>query len=298
MKVLAVINPISGGVDKKPFFDHFKNELSIFGIEYEKYTTTGKDDDEQLKELIKTYKPDRIASIGGDGTSIFTATTLLNSDIPFGIIPLGSANGMAKELGVDPDPNTALSDFLKSNLYCSLDLIHVNDKHYCMHLGDVGINANIVNDFSKEESRGMTSYAKHFIDRIINREFMEFHIEADGRIYEQTGFMAAIANSRKYGTGVVLNYHGNPTDGRFEVVVLTELDSKTLLSVGLSRFNEELAKVSSVLVYSCKEAKIRLNRSHMLQLDGELIGEVTEFTARIIPSAVKMVTTGKNPFID
>lgn len=277
---------------------HFSGEMDKFGIDYETFHTLGKDDDTNLKKCITEYSPDKIASIGGDGTTLFTACNLMDSSIPFGIIPLGSANGMATELGVENDPKDALSDFLQSNMTCPLDLVLVNNAHYCLHIGDVGINANVVEDFTKDEARGMASYAKHFVDRVVNRELMEFQIEADGKSYNQKGYMIAIANSRKYGTGVVLNYHGNPTDGVFEVVVLNDIDSRTLLRAGLSRFNEEMSKENNVTTISCKEAKVKLNKPHMLQLDGELIGEVEEFSGKVISSAVQLVTTRKNPFVN
>jgi diacylglycerol kinase family enzyme len=297
LRVLAVVNPISGGVDKEPFMNHFKDEMEKFGIDYEAFYTTGKNDEENFKKSVSSFQPDKITSVGGDGTTLFTACNLLDSKIPFGIMPLGSANGMATELGVEADPRDALSDFLKSNRTCPLDLILVNDKHYCLHIGDVGINANIVEDFSKDEGRGMVSYAKHFVDRVLRRELMEFRIVADGKTYSQKGYMIAIANSRKYGTGVVLNYDGNPTDGKFEVVVLNNIDSKTLLKAGLSKFNEELSKENNVTTISCQEAIVKMDNPHMLQLDGELIGEVSEFSGKIISSAVQLVTTTKNPFV-
>jgi diacylglycerol kinase family enzyme len=297
LKVLAVVNPISGGVDKEPFMNHFRGEMEKFGIEYESFYTTGKDDDSNLKKAISEFQPDKIASVGGDGTTLFTACNLLDTDIPFGIMPQGSANGMATELGVEADPKLALSDFLKSSLTCPLDLVLVNDEHYCLHIGDIGINANIVEDFTKDEGRGMVSYAKHFVDRVARREMMEFNIIADGKEYHQTGYMIAIANSRKYGTGVVLNYEGDPTDGKFEVVVLNNINSKTLLKAGLSKFNEEMSKKNNVTTISCKEAIVKLDKKHMLQLDGELIGKVSEFSGKIMGSAVQLVTTRKNPFV-
>jgi diacylglycerol kinase family enzyme len=298
LKILAVVNPISGGVDKEPFMSHFKSEMENFGIDYETFYTTGKNDDENLKKSISDFEPDRIASVGGDGTTLFTACNLMASKIPFGIMPLGSANGMAAELGVDNDPKNALSDFLKSHTTCPLDLVLVNDEHYCLHIGDVGINANIVEDFTQDKGRGMASYAKHFIDRVVKKELIKCSIEADGKTYEQNGYMVAIANSRKYGTGVVLNYVGDPTDGKFEVVVLNEIDSKTLMKAGLSKFNEEMSKENNVTIISCNEVLIKFDKPHMLQLDGELIGKVSALSGKIVSSAVQLVTSKKNPFVN
>ena len=58
-----------------------------------------------------------------------------------------------------------------------------------------------------------------------------------------------------------------------------------------------MSKENNVTTIACKEAIVKLDKAHMLQLDGELIGEVDKFSGRIITSAVQLVTTRKNPFV-
>ena len=166
MKVLLAVNPISGGVDKEPFLKYAKEHLDNYGIEYSIFKTTGKDDEVNLQKAVEEYKPDRVASLGGDGTTLFSALTLRDYDVPVGIIPFGSANGMAKELGVASDPKVAFVDFLQSYRLMDLDLIRVNDEHYCMHIGDIGWNAAVVDSFEKDPNRGMITYAKHFLNSL------------------------------------------------------------------------------------------------------------------------------------
>lgn len=89
MKFLFSANPISGGVDKEPFLDAAAKYCKKHALDHEIFRTTGDEDREQLKEVIQSYKPDRVAAVGGDGTVLFTAIALLDSGIPMGIIPLG-----------------------------------------------------------------------------------------------------------------------------------------------------------------------------------------------------------------
>lgn len=104
MKLLFVVNPISGGTDKQPFLRQADSLCAKYGIDSYVFKTTGKDDEKQLKTVLLTFNPDKVASVGGDGTTLFTSLALLNTSIPMGIIPLGSANGMATELFVNPIP--------------------------------------------------------------------------------------------------------------------------------------------------------------------------------------------------
>ena len=224
MKLLFIVNPISGGVDKKPFLKNAKSLCAKYGIDYHIFETTGKEDEKLLKNVLHTYKPDRVASVGGDGTTLFSSINLLNTSIPFGIIPLGSANGMATELYVNPEPIEALRDLVMSNIIGELDMLVVNDTHYSIHIGDVGINAQMVKSYEKDKNRGMVTYAKYFLEELKNISPFEIEVRANEETIKTKGVMVGVCNSRKYGTGVPLNLSGNPMDGKFEIVIVNHIN--------------------------------------------------------------------------
>jgi diacylglycerol kinase (ATP) len=64
---------------------------------------------EELKTAIKKSNAGRVIAVGGDGTLKLVAECLVNTETPIGIIPAGSANGMAKELGIPLDLQEALT---------------------------------------------------------------------------------------------------------------------------------------------------------------------------------------------
>ncbi len=219
MRLLFVVNPIAGGRDKHLFLNQAMLLCEKYGIDTTLYTTNGKNDDEELRLKISSVNPDRVVSVGGDGTMQLTARTLLHSEIPFGIIPMGSANGMAKELGVASDPMQALQDIIGSEIVVQIDMLRINEKHYSMHLGDVGINASLVERFALEERRGWLAYAKHLVDAVKNAPSFKVTIEINGQQHRHNAFAVVIANTRMYGTGAIINPQGNPFDGFFEIIV-------------------------------------------------------------------------------
>ncbi|OHX64835.1 diacylglycerol/lipid kinase family protein [Flammeovirga pacifica] len=298
MKILFVVNPISGDIDKEPFLQEAKQYLDIYGIHHVTFYTSGVNDLENLKKEISSYQPDRIASVGGDGTTLFTSTALIGTDIPMGIIPLGSANGMAVELFVDSDPMEALKELIISNVITGLDLIQVNKEHYCLHIGDIGVNAQIVKGYSSDSKRGMTTYIKYFLEQLRITNIIDYTIEIDGEEYNESGIMLAICNARKFGTGVPLNSISNPFDGKFELVAIPEMDFEDLILVGLSKFDESFLEEADGNVYSTDKAKIKFESLQLLQLDGEVIGDVTEIDIEIIESAVQYISTNKNKMIN
>jgi diacylglycerol kinase family enzyme len=166
MKLLFVVNPISGGIDKEPFLNEAKALCNKYNITCLIFKTTGKNDEENLKKLLLEHLPDKVVSVGGDGTTLFTALALMNTGFPMGIIPLGSANGMAKELFVNPRPEETLKDVIMSDRIAGLDMLKVNDEYYTMHLGDVGVNAQLVESYEKDPNRGMATYARYFFEEM------------------------------------------------------------------------------------------------------------------------------------
>src|SRR5690606_21525681 len=116
MKIVAVLNPISGGNAKDDFIEYYKATSNNFGIECQIFETTGTDDLMKLSDFLSHDDFDLIVAVGGDGTFALAALASAQFKIPVGVVPFGSANGMAKELGVNQDPNSAFDDLLKSRM--------------------------------------------------------------------------------------------------------------------------------------------------------------------------------------
>ncbi len=298
MKLLFIVNPISGGVNKDPFLKQAKSMCNKYGIDFSIFKTTGKDDTKHLLKVLETYKPDRVASVGGDGTTLFTSKGLINTDIPMGIIPLGSANGMAVELFVTLDPIEALRDILMSEVIGELDMVIVNHKYYSIHIGDVGVNAQIVEAYEKDKNRGMATYAKYFLEELKDIKAFDIKIEANGETISEEGVMLGICNSRKYGTGVPLNIGGNPMDGKFELVVVKKIDTNSLLKAGLSKFDESFHDSQNGIVVSTQKAEVSFKKARLLQLDGEVIGKFNKLDIEILKGAVKLITHNENLYLN
>lgn len=296
MKLLIVVNPISGGVNKDAFLAKAKAMMEFYNIDFEIFKTTGTKDEEKLAETLNTYQPDRVASVGGDGTSLFTGIALKGKNIPMGIVPLGSANGLAVELGVNSKPLEALKDILISQHIKGLDMILVNDEHHCMHIGDVGVNANLVEKYDRDPNRGMLTYAKYFIEELKDFNHFNLRVNINGEEVKNTVFMAAFCNARRFGTGVPLNNVSNPMDGKFEITLLNRLSTSVLIKAGLAKFSESFIDLDDVTILEGTEADVFFEEPQLLQLDGEVIGNFMHINLKVLESAVPFITHGGNPY--
>lgn len=287
---LFVINPVAGGKDKAPFYHLLDEQVADKGFSYEVMETSGAGDEQRLQKTLDRFHPQRTAAVGGDGTVQLVGKTLKDyPSIALGIIPYGSANGLATELNISPNPEESLQTFLESERELKMDIIRINDRYDCFHFADVGVNADLVKDFDRDRARGLFTYAKYLIRRLEDSRRQHFRIRIDGRTLERSGLMVALANASRLGTGVVLNRRGDIGDGFFEVVVVKELRLGDLLKAGLSTLQPDVDYGDAVECVSCRKAEVELPVPRNLQVDGELIGKVTYLKAQIKPAAVTVI---------
>ena len=138
LKLLFIINPTSGAA-KTDWPALIKKECDSKSLSFELFELPRDCEPDQLTEKIRKYKPSRVVAVGGDGTVNLLARSLLHLDIPLAILPAGSANGMAKEIGIPMDPEKAIAVCLEGHPK-KIHLLEIGDK-LCIHLSDLGFNA-------------------------------------------------------------------------------------------------------------------------------------------------------------
>ena len=283
-KYILVINPISGDVDKTEIVDKtiaIANEMNIDIVVYE---TTGKDDEEEILKLYLAINPERILIAGGDGTIKMVGEVLEQYDVVFGIIPAGSENGLAIDLNL---PKT-IEDNIKialQNDFVEIDMVEINKKK-SLHLSDIGLNAVLVKNYQNGTVRGKLGYALKVV-QTLNESDESFNaiIEFDGQKIICEAEMIVIANSQKYGTGVVINPKGLINDGKFEIIVLKSVNLLTIGKIVTGNVSEETEEVDS---YSTSKAAITTSRKISFQIDGEYCGEVDQLEISILPNQMKV----------
>lgn len=115
-KVLLVVNPVSGNLNKKGIIQTIENELLKINTQTVIYQTTGKNDSDKIRKLVIENKFDRVFIAGGDGTVKQVAEALVELLIPIAIFPAGSANGLAVNLAIPNNLEDQLKIAMGSNL--------------------------------------------------------------------------------------------------------------------------------------------------------------------------------------
>lgn len=290
LKILFVLNPVSGGkkkIDWEPLIKKYFTGLS-HTIEF--FVLSGKDDSGSLQYWFKKFQPQRVVAVGGDGTISLVAKQLLGKEMGLGILPAGSANGMAKELEIPEKPEEAL-DIIINGIIRSCDVIKINDKDLCFHLSDLGLNARLIKYFDESPLRGMWGYARMVVKVLWYKKLLTAHIEADDVDINIRAYMIVIANASKYGTGATINPKGNVTDGKFEIVIVRKLAISELFKMFWSYKNFNPKKVE---IFQTKKATITTKRDTHFQVDGEFKGKINKVKAEIITSQLNMIVRNED----
>jgi len=283
LKLLFIVNPGSGSDDTD-----FKTVISDFFLplnhHVEIYELPDKCSTDQISTTIKKAGADRVIAVGGDGTLKLVAECLKGTKTPIGIIPAGSANGMAKELGIPININEAL-ELIITGTPKEIHAVMVNDE-LCIHLSDIGFNAYIIKKFDDLPQRGMWGYAKATWKALWSHHLMEVEFEIAGETIRSQAAMVVIANATMYGTGVKINPEGKLDDDVFEVILVKKYSVMEIIKIRLTNlpFNPE-----KIEIFATKNLQIKTKHKVHFQVDGEYMGKVNQVNAKIIPAAISII---------
>ena len=163
-----IVNPISGSgqnsLSKKFLQEYFETEAYSITIKFSEFKG-------HAIELTKQSIQDQafiIVACGGDGTINEVASTLVGTNVLLGIIPVGSGNGLASNLGISKNIKRALQTIKKMKV-SKIDVGCVNKRYFFSNSG-FGFDANVIKNYEASERRTLISYIKSGL-----KSFREFH---------------------------------------------------------------------------------------------------------------------------
>jgi diacylglycerol kinase (ATP) len=291
-KALFIINP-TAGVQPVNFIvskdlDRRKNELSLSKSLNKEDTGT----------LIRGGfdKHDVFIAAGGDGTVHTVASELVGSNKIFGVLPLGSGNGFAKEFGFKMNVRSLLSD-IKKGESVDIDVIEINDK-LCLNVAGIGLDSFVAHSFNELKLRGFLPYV--FLTFKTFLQLRPFHvtIKCDGEeIVSEKLFVLTIANTRQFGNYAFIAPDARPNDGIIDLVLIKPFP-KILGPVFVIRlFTKRINKSKYVThIRTNKEIVITTNETRF-HVDGEPMNISGEVVVRIRKEVLKVLKTCRNKLI-
>lgn len=287
-KYLFIVNPISGDRDKADILESIQKFSEEHEIQQLILKTTGEDDENEVKKAIREYQPEVVVAVGGDGTVNLVAKQTAGTNLVLGIIPMGSGNGLAKDLNIPQNNLEKAFNLLFQSHTQRIDTLTVNGKFF-MHLCDIGFNARIVKLFNKGSSRGLLAYMKFTIKEFYKYRTTRYEIVTDNGNFRGKAFMITVANSNQFGSNLTINPGGECDDGIFEVIIIKNFPRKKALRLFLQLLFKRINFSPYCIILKCREATITCRKKKTLQYDGEISGEVTSAEVKIFPKNIAVI---------
>jgi diacylglycerol kinase (ATP) len=289
-RVLVVLNPKSGGYTAGDVHQalerHFPCEEGFCSV-----LELTKDLD--LARAIGEAKGrgvELVIAAGGDGTVSALANVLTGTRIPLGIIPLGTANVLARELGIPVDLEKACTLLAGPHATADIDAMQVDDQFYLTQVG-IGIDALMIRDTKKEHKRrfGRAAYLWTAFTRLVGFQPRRFLLTVDGKTGRRRASQIVLANVGTLGQPPFQwgpDIH--PDDGRIDVCIVRARTLAHYLLVawhvarGQHRRNRHVRYLTAE-----KTVAIQTKRALPVQADGEIIGR-TPIEVKVVPGAVRV----------
>jgi len=280
MKALIVINPIAGPGRTRTIgacVDLAKRVLASHHYETEVLVTKGPSDALDYSSAAARNGVDLLVAWGGDGTVNGVACAATAANIPFAIVPGGSGNGLARDLGIPFDPIAALTVAAAGRVR----RIDVGDLHGSLffNVAGIGFDARIAERLAMPGARrGLLGYVIATMEELRHYEPGAYSIRGAFDVHgtahmpdivERSALFIALANSRQYGSGAQIAPTALLDDGMIEIVVVEPQSGYRIMRQVPAFFRGTLCEGPGILMRSAASMELSSAQPIRFHVDGE-----------------------------
>lgn len=281
-----VINPASG--HDEPILNVMNDVFREHDVEWGVSVTQKFGDATEFARQAAADGYDIVAGYGGDGTQHEIANGIVGTDALMGVLPGGTGNGFANELGIPKKLQPALEVLCTSDHVRKIDIVKVGEGYFIQRLY-VGIEPESQTSREDKDKYGTFAYAITAFHRLKEFKEIPYTIHVDGETYEVPAMKLYVVNSGKSGTGIsVTGNFSSVDDGLLDVFILNLENLKTISSA-----TERMLNISSEhaknFIYQGQEISIDTDPDQPVWTDGEYTGR-TPISMKVIQGALRVIT--------
>lgn len=285
-RVVFIINPKSGLKINKVIEKIIVRKVSEKDINYSIEYTKEKGHGFYLAVKYINQGFNRIICAGGDGTLREILEASASKNVIVGLIPCGSGNGAARNLGIPLNVADAIEVALGERI-AEIDCGVCNSKLFINVCG-VGFDAHIARLFNQNKIRGLIPYFTHGITSYFKYRPVGVEVEFDDIKKFYRPFIIAVANGRQYGGGAIISPLSSVCDSKIELIVIEMASAFYFLKNICTLFNGRILENSKVHCFTSANFKLRIPTGSVYHLDGEdFISEDGLLKISVIPKALK-----------
>jgi diacylglycerol kinase (ATP) len=278
MRLLLVFNPHAGAGRAARFLPGVRSALENFA-DLTLLETGGAGDAIRLIAAVDLSAYDGLIAAGGDGTLFEVLNGLYTHDktqrIPLGLVPVGTGNAFARDLGLDPGDWEKAVGLIREGRLRQVDVGRVetpSETYYFLNIVGAGLPVDAIKMAVKLKFLGNSAYSLAALWRVIKLKSYPLFIEIDGKTIKQDSIFLEISNTRYTGTTFLMAPDAVLDDGLLDVTLLERLSRLRLLRLFPTIYKG--LHVHYQGIQTCKAREIRIMSPADLGLapDGELRG--------------------------
>ncbi len=284
-RIHVVINPASG--KDEPILNVLNHIFSQYGVDWT-ISVTHKygEATDQAKDAIANGV-DLVAGYGGDGTQHEIANAVLGTDAVMGILPGGTGNGFAREMGIPKTLAPAVELLCTSSKTRQIDVAQVNGQYFIQRLY-VGTEPEEQTSREMKDKYGVFAYAVSMKQQVKSAKPVKYSVDIDGDKVEFAAEKTYVINSGMMGTGLKITSDYAIDDGLLDAFVLDAKNLATLKSAA-ERFLHLKTRAAGQFYRQCREVTITTVPDQPVWTDGEYLGR-TPVTVKVLPGVLTIAT--------
>lgn len=292
MRVAIIINPDagvhrSGAVAARQALAH--DVLRTTGMDGQVVVSEGRGRGREVTRAMVEEGFDTFVVWGGDGTINEVASQLVPHGIPLGIVPAGSGNGLARELGLDWNPRRALDTALRGRVR-RIDAGELAG-HLFFNVAGIGLDAKLALAFDARKQRGLRGYAASLLHELWAYNPGCYTVTTDGSTTDglainRKALLIALANTRQYGNRAVIAPLAKPDDGLLELVVVPPLSPVLTLWHASRLFTRTVHRLPGAVMHSVRGGRIAGDGPLTFHVDGEVVVGPSTLSVRVHPGVL------------
>ena len=287
----VIINPASGPARRGTADERVRlatAALDAIGVRAEILLTAASGHAYDLARQAVLAGAGLVIAWGGDGTINEVGRALAFSETAIGIVPAGSGNGLARELGIPVSPGKALAHALSRPVRL-IDAAEI-EGHLCFNVAGIGLDARVAERVSRSHHAhgGLRRYIAASVGELLTGTPTRVTIRTGGDVLERSVLFVAVANARQYGYGVTIAPMARIDDGELDLVVIEDRGLAGNLTRFPSLLTGSLHHRSGVLVRRVREVTVTAAQPMAFHVDGEPgVGGVA-LSVRVRPGALRV----------
>lgn len=289
MKVYFIVKPLGGYKLKqlrKSLEKTFDNKKDSFYI----FSSMKKGHSIALTEKAIDEKADVVVACGGDGTINEVAQGLVETQIPLGIIPLGSGNGIARHFKIPLEISKSVQ-VIKKNKLAKMDVGVVNGHYFFGNMG-CALESHFIRSYQKNQRHGIWAYVIAFFDALVSFKHQKIQVEYLDNVREISPFILLVSNANQQGYDFSLTPQAQSDDGLLDLFWMEKSNVFNKIKFFLYALLKRKLMGKRFDLISLSTLKIRLldQDDFCVQIDGEYLPIFSNYMEiKVLPKKLNVI---------